>query len=404
MIKEQKYPLSEVLYFTSYGIFMVFGILMSTFYAKYVDGVPHQIMTVVCLGLLVLKELTTQRHSHRELFGLGVCLLLFLISVRVGVGLEEKFIAFLFLYIFCARNLTFHRIAQFTIAVTGIVCVFVVGSSMLGLIDNVVLVQDNTNRVRECLGFRYALYLPTFFMNVVALWICDRKEQISTLSVVALLLINWWIYDRTISRTIYVFSMLLLVAALVLKYWPRLAERLRPLFFLTVFSYPAAAAISLLLTMKYDSSVPWMKALNRALSTRLSLGKNSIEEYGFTLFGESIPWVGNGLDVNGNASTKEYTYVDCFYLQVLQHFGILFSVICMGLVIWLMYRCYKRREYYLLIAFTVVAAHCMLDDLAQYLPYNTFWLVAGPMLLGEGQETAPPQEVPARVRRFRLRW
>lgn len=402
-IREQKYSLAELLYFTSYGVFLIISILAFSFFAKQVNGIPHVLVVVVCVGLLVLKELTTGYYNRRELWSLVLCVALFLIVLRVGRDVEELCIAFQIFYIFCARDISFDRIARFTILVTGTLCVVIVGCSLLGIVRNVVLIQEETNRVRECLGFRYALYLPTLFMNVVALWVCERRERISVPGAAVLLLINQWIYERTMSRAAYGITIALLAVALLLKYVPGLVKHLRPLFFLMVFSYPAAAGSSLWLTAHYDKSIPWMGRLDESLSARLQFGKESMKTYGFSLFGEDITWVGNGLDMDGYPMAGKYNFVDCLYLQMLQHFGFFFFVAYLAVMVLLLYRCYQRQAFCLMTVLTAVAFHCMLDDLAQYLPFHSFWLAVGPMLLGE-EGKGLMEQIAVRRPRYRLQW
>lgn len=374
--------LTEMLFFASYGVFLVISILAFSFFAKQVNGLSHSLVAVVCIGHLLLKEMLMEHHSQRELWGLALCLTCFLIVLQAGQGAEEICFAFQVLYIFCARDIPFDRIARFTIVVAGTICAFIVVCSMLGIVDNVVIWSKQSDRVRECLGFRYALYLPAIFMNLVALWICERREKITLPSVAALLALNQWIYERTASRAAYGITAALLAAAVALKYLPVLTKRLRPLFFLMIGSYPAAAGISLWLTVNYDSSIPWMRWLNGYLSDRLQLGKSSLQTYGVSLFGQDITWVGYGLDMNGHPLAGDYNFVDCLYLQLLQHYGLVFFVLFLGVMVLFLYGCYWCKAYYLLTVLSVVAFHCMLNDLAQYMPFHTFWLAIGPVLLG----------------------
>lgn len=406
MIWKERYSLSEVLFFTAYGVFLVVSVLAFSFFAKQVNGIPHILLVLVCLGLLALKEAETSRYSRAELLGLALCTLLFVIVLRVGRDVDEICMAFQIFYVFAARDISFERISRFTIAVTGATCVFVVGCSLLDVIPNVVLLQEQVGleRFRQCLGFRYALYLPGLYTNLVALWVCLKRERISLWSVALLLVLNRWIYNSTCSRTAYVIVMVLLAAALVLRFLPQLPEQLHALFVALIFAYPIGAAVSLTVTDSYDRSSTLMSLLDSIFNNRLRLGKNSMTTYGLTLFGENIHWVGFGLDMNGRQIPGAYNYVDCLYLQLLQHYGLIFFLIYIALMMATMYRCYQQREYYLLIVMTVAAAQCMLDDLSQYLPFNTFWFVTGAVLLGKERPRESARLV-SRIRpRIRLQW
>lgn len=406
MTRHARYSLSEVFFFTAYGVFLVISVLAFSFFAKQVNGIPHIMIALVCIGLLALKEVKTKQYRPSELLGLALCALLFLIVLRVGRDVEEICMAFQIFYIFSARDISFERIARFTIAVTGATCVFVVGCSFLDVIPNVVLLQEQVGleRLRQCLGFRYALYLPGLYTNLVALWIWLKQEQISLWSVALLLAVNQWIYSSTCSRAAYVIVIGLLTVALVLRFLPHLAERVRALFVVLIFAYPIAAALALGVTDGYDKSNAFMVTLDSFLNNRLFLGKSSMSTYGLTLFGQDIQWIGFGLDMDGKLIAGTYNYVDCLYLQLLQHYGLFFFVVYALVMMATMYRCYQQRDYYMMIILTVAATQCMLDDLNQYLPFHTFLLAIGSTLMGTERAHVPARLVPRVRLRYRLQW
>ena len=73
----------------------------------------------------------------------------------------------MFLYIYCGRRIHFAKIAGFTLNLSIATVLVVVLSGYLGIIDNVVTAKNG--RIREYLGFRYALYLPGILLNMTAL-------------------------------------------------------------------------------------------------------------------------------------------------------------------------------------------------------------------------------------------
>ncbi len=120
-----------------------------------------------------------------------------------------------------------------------------------------------------------------------------------------------------------------------------------------------------------------MAKLNSVLEGRLYLGKASLTEYGVSILGQEIEMIGNGLDELGQLTEGTYNYVDCFFIQILQCYGVVFTVLWLGIVTYSMYRAYRLRDYGLLVCMTMIAAHCIIDDLSLKLYYNTFWLACG---------------------------
>ena len=76
----------------------------------------------------------------------------------------------------------------------------------------------------------------------------------------------------------------------------------------------------------------------------------------------------------GLAVLYNITIQDCGYLNVLQYYGVLVLIICLTSSA-LLVRCYKKKNYYLLIMLTFVALHAMIDNLIINLFYNSLWFV-----------------------------
>ena len=301
------------------------------------------------------------------------------LTLQYTIGNLTRLVPLMFFYIYGARNIHFTRIARFSLWVSGLVVAFVVFSGYLGIIDNVVVAKGT--RVREYLGFRYALYLPGILLNLTALWIYLRKDHLTISGVVLWTLVNTFVYFRTDSRISFALAEGLLAVALMLRFIPQLKNGLRWLWGCLTASYVFSAAFSFVFTGIYDGTIPWMRRLNSMLESRLRLGKRSLEDHGFGLFGRHISWVGNGLDAFGNAGEGGYTYVDCFYVKILQRYGILFTAGLLSLLTWSMVRLWKQKHYLLLLICASVAVHCILDDLSFALHYNTFWIAMGMAIL-----------------------
>ena len=369
----------DFLFFLSYGIFLVICILSTSFFYNLFVGRPHMWLQILCVALLGAYELRNGGLRTQNWKALIVCLAMFVISLRVSHASMHRQTVLMFLYIYCARNIPFAKIARFTLNISiALVCVIVL-CSCFGLIDNITAFKSG--RVREYLGFRYALYLPGMMLNMTALWVWLKKDRVSIFGCLIWALANWAVYYWTDSRISFFVAEALLVAALFMRFLPKVTEKLKPLWWLAVVSFAICAIGSLILTVEYDSSLPWMRKLNSVLESRLSLGYRSVKEYGFTWLGMQIEWLGNGLDAFGNSVVGTYTYVDCLYVKILQRYGIVLLTALIVLSTWAMIWLYKRREYHILLICATVAVHSVLDDLSFTLHYNTFWIPMGVVLI-----------------------
>lgn len=363
------------LFFLSYGLFLVISILNASFFYRYYEGKPCMWLQILCMVLLVGYEYRNGFLRAQQWVPGLVLAAMTMISLRVSIGSMTRMVPMMFTYIYCARRIPFPKIARFTLKYSIITVAVIVSSSLLGIIDNVVVYKSG--RVREFLGFRYALYLPGLLLNMTMLWIYLKKYTVSLVGTLLWAAVNWIVYLLTDSRISFVMAEAMLVVALLMKWLPGLVRRLRPVFAALIPSFLVFGGFSLVMTLTYDRTVQWMRQLNSFLEGRLNLGQKSLEKYGVSLFGEAIEWVGNGLDSAGNSVEATYDYVDCLYIKVLQQDGILFTLALVALLTWSMYLLWKRREHHILIISAVVAAHCVLDDLSFALHYNTFWIANG---------------------------
>lgn len=371
----------DKLFFISYGLFLITSILSTSFYYKYFMGRPYMWLQILCVVLLAAYEYCGNGLRNQNWKAMAVCAALFLITFRVSHASTQRQTVLMFAYIYCARNIPFAKIARFTLDVSIALVLCIVVTSYFGLVENIAAFKSG--RIREYMGFRYALYLPGQLLNMTALWIYLKKDKITVPGALVWAVANWIVYYQTDSRISFAIAEALLAAALFMRFFPKVVDKLKPLWWLAASSFIVCAAFSLIMTVVYDNSLPWMRKLNSMLESRLRLGHTSLMEHGVTFFGQEIEWLGNGLDAFGNSVVGTYSYVDCLYVKILQRYGILFMIALVVLMCWSMYRLYKRREYHILLISATVAAHCVLDDLSFTLHYNTFWLAMGAVLLNQ---------------------
>ncbi len=374
-IRIKKVNTNEMIYFISYGLYLLFTILNTSFYAKYINGTLYKMILIICTCILIINEMIKSKYSVKKLIGLFITLLLFGIILRVSNGIEGLTFALLILYVYCGCDIEFKKIAIFTLFVSVAIVGLVVISAKYGIILNY---RSFTNgRIREYMGFRYALFPSTYLFNVTALAIYIYKDKLNIWAFVVFTVINYYFYTKTNSRITFALAIsLLIISFFGKKIFDFLLER-KIVGIICIFSYIISAVVSYEITKKYNSTISWMWSLNKFLGDRLRLGQISLEKYGVTLFGSKITWIGNGLDVSGNKISGTYTWVDSLYIQILQHYGVLFLGVFLIIITFALYRIYKAKEYHLLMILVAIAFHSIIDDLSLYLYYNTFWIPVG---------------------------
>lgn len=374
-LRIKKLSTNEIIYFLSYGLYLFFTIMNTSFYAKYVDGTVYKIVLFICTSALIVNEMIKINYSIKKMKGLFIAIILFVIIFHVSSGVEGLAFSLMIIYIYCGCDIDFEKIAIFTVFVSSVIILFIIISAKYGVILN--YISYDGGRVREYMGFRYALYPSTYLFNITALVIYIFKDKLNIIGSLIFIGINYYFYIKTNSRITFALSVLLLV-------FVTLGKRLFVYLFekkivgtICIFSYIIFAILSIVITKKYNPSSAWMWELNHFFGNRLKLGQNSLEKYGYTFLGSKIEWIGNGLDLAGNKISGTYTWVDSLYVQILQHYGLFFLVLFLILITFTLYKIYRDKEYYLLMILVAIAFHSIIDDLSLYLYYNSFWLPIG---------------------------
>ena len=375
---------NEGMFFFAYGIYIFFAILSTSFFYQYFNGIVYRFILIFCLILLAINELISQKYTKKTLVAMGVAIFLLFAFVYSSHLINQFIMVIAFVY--CGRKISFKKIAQFTIYLSSTVLAIIILSSKVGFIENYIRTVYSSfygrERTREYLGFLYSLYGPAILFNLTMLILYIKKQKVSLGECSILILANYWIYRKTDSRLSTWLAICLILICVLLKYNICVIANSKVLKLLLMISYPVTFIMSVVLTLGYNKNVEWMRELNAFLGTRLSLGQKSIMLYGISLLGKrNLEWRGWGLNASGEITKGNYLWVDNAYIQMLQRFGIVATVIIIILLTFVMIKCLRRENYYLAIMLAVIAIRFFIDDLFLYLYYNSFWFVIGETLL-----------------------
>lgn len=362
----EKNLIKNVLFYFAYSIYLGYNLLEVSFYLKDIQEYKWTLMILVIV-LLVFKEVMDFKFSFRDLIFI---LLLFSISV-----LFYKYLgyiqALLPCFIYSARNVNIRTILKLSYRISLVLLLFIIMSSYLGWITYYITYSGG--RVRDYLGFRYSLFAPSIFCNIIFLKIYLEKDNIKWRTLIFLSTGNYLLYLYTDSRLTFGLGMIILILTVIIKIFPRFKHLIMNKLIVGV--YIISGGISLYFTIGYNYLVEWQSNINDFLGGRLALGYSTLNYYGYGILGRKITLVGNGLDADGYGDIGIYDYVDNLYVQMLLKLGIIFLFIfIIGMTI-TMIRIYRLGDVYLYIIFSLLALHGIIDDLILLPQYNSFWFV-----------------------------
>lgn len=365
--------IKKTILYIAYSVYLILGIIESSFYAIYVQNYS-KIILFSCIILLFLGESITFCVNYKDMM-LGIVLIACFVYLYLFIGLGVSLIP---LFMYSTRNIDITGIIKISYIISIILLIIIMISSYLGVIEN--YIYYDTTRERQYLGFRYALYPSSILCNIIFLKVYLDKERISWKSIILLLISSYILYTLTDSRLTFVLGGLILIFSAVNKIIPSICEKI--LSRLLIFSYAFIGIISLYFTLNYNHLIDWQENLNEILGGRLSLGYSTLEFYGYGLFGREVELVGNGLDVNGIVNSSSYNYVDNLYVQLLLKTGVLFLVFFIICMTYVTYLTYKQKNLYFYVILVMLALHGLIDDLILQIQYNSFWLLITPVIYG----------------------
>ena len=146
---------------------------------------------------------------------------------------------------------------------------------------------DGTWMPRFSYGYSHPNFLGQVFLTIALAFAVVRFPRFHVADAVVYVALGlaaaMLVWARTASACIVLTALLALASPIIVRTWSR--QRAAAIGALLAFC--AAAALSLAMMVFYNPDVPWMQALDQALSTRFSLAHRFYEVFGVEPFGRA---------------------------------------------------------------------------------------------------------------------
>lgn len=360
---------SEFLFFVAYILWLVFAVMKLTYLKELIPykTINDYVEKAVIL-LLLAKFIDDDKYGMKGILGIFVVGILYYVSLQAkapGIMIPVYFI-------FSARNIDYKHIFKVTFAIQlGMMAVSVL-FSLNGVILNEV--WDEDTRARYSLGYTFCTYGShiSFFLTLIYM---SLRKRINFLETMVLIAWNFVWFEVTNTRI----DLLLCVPAIVGCYvLSKLKIEVKDnCFYRTVLmaAGPVMAGVAIAGQWFYQiGSEKWWR-IDNILNGRLSLGRQAINTYGISVFGQYIKWVGRG----GIKKHPDwiYNYVDCSYLKCLINYGFIFFILLMLGIVLVGNYCVKEKNVGLAVAYIFWLAYGMVDAELFELAFQPFMLLLG---------------------------
>ena len=363
---------NELLFFFSYSIFCCSYILGQSFWLKYLDDLFFNTTVVLITFILFLKEILYGKINIKIGTFFLVIACIFCLSMRTGSSFSQRSLIAMFILIYSAHDIDFDKIAIFSVKIDTVLLLAIIISSQLGFIENYIFISE-LGRIREYLGFRYALYPSSILLNITFLILYLTREKKQWKIWLSLFVINTICYTKTDGRIVYMISILAILSFMLIAFHKDIFN-LKIFQILAILFWPAMLFFSIYFVGAYNAKDNWMRVLNYNLGGRISYARIALVKYGVAILPRNIQFIGAGLDGHGRQAVGTYSYVDNLYMLFLIRYGIIFTILFIGMICFFISQCLKNGRKELVYIFVLIGIHCLIDDLSIYLYYNTFWL------------------------------
>lgn len=238
----------------------------------------------------------------------------------------EKYIYEFVLLAICCYKLSYKRIFLMFFFAVGLIVSSEILLMLCGVLKDIAYFK-NVGEYRHSFGSIYPTDFACSILFVcLSLWVILKKTH-CLMSISVLLALICFQLQYTKTRNTELVMCICITFVLLYSYVVQKSNKFFRSRIITIplkYSFILLAFLSLSLGALYDSSNTFLVFLDSLFSTRLGLVHSALHNYGISLWGQNIIFIGNGGSVAGRA---DYNFVDSSYCLLLIRYGIVcFSI------------------------------------------------------------------------------
>lgn len=372
----------EIIYLILLAFFVGMRFLLSTMFTIYWPKYFYRTLTVIGVVLVLLHLMMAKNISKKEIAAMLVVTFVFMMSHYVS---GYDFLVDLLILILGAYRVNFRNILKTYIAVWSVLLVVTIIGAMTGLAENLVYYQGE--RIRIALGICYPTDLAAYVAFLMFAYVCVRNEHISKLEMVIMLILAIGVFYITDARTDFAVMLLLLACVFIIVNFPEKSINLLEakwlktvLIFFPIFM---CLLIWMLTSFYNDNSVNLVRLNESFLSNRLLLGKQGIDDYGISFFGNYVIEVGYGGRTDWPGM---YYFLDSSFISIGIKYGIVFLALMIFMMVKHIIRLQKEKEYIWEIVIIILILQCFMEHHFIQYWYNPFLMLIFSKIIKEDKK------------------
>ncbi len=375
----------QQLYLGVLVFYLFFSFLRNTTFDPYLGSRPFNLASYACSALLILKIYLFDRYNLKDKLIITFFMLIAICSWRLSTS---NLILVMAAFILAAKDVSFTNIIKCYFYTTLILLLSVMLFSVVGIIKDLVFVVHG-RATRYALGIVYPTDLASHVLYLILANVYLKYQKLNWHYYLSYLVIAFLLKLITDARLSIICIILIIPTVLMAKAAEKSQCKIVRLIPSLYWAFiPFLAFTSFAGTYFFDNTNHIYYKIDHALSGRLSYGLMSMYRYRFTWLGQKVEETGlggnKGLSVfhHGNIG---YFYIDSSYLRLIMIYGIIVTLIIVGVMIALSIRGVMRRDYALTAVLFIVTISCFVEQHLLELSYNPFLLalLANPKTISE---------------------
>ena len=359
----------ESLFFTGFIVYLGRGMWETTMLP--LSPWISQMCLLLSIIFIVIKIVFFDAYSVSGYIGLAIGFS-GAIMIYFNSGYTTPF--FWFLLLVGCKNVSFEKIQKVYLVIVGSIMILSLCAALLGVIENLIY-KSSDRGTRISFGSVYVTDFASHIFYIILTYCYLKADRLKLYHFVGIIIITGIVYYFCKTRLDCVSILLIVVFFGTNRYFQKKTHDGKRLFIkrnsiwksFGLISMPLMSLVSFIITIFYKEDNKVLAFIDRIISSRLSLGKSGLDNFGIKLWGQSVDMVGAGGTIQW---PDDYFFVDCSYIYILLRFGLIFTITL--LVVYVLCCCKRINDIYFLIVITLVSINCVIAHHILDIAYNPF--------------------------------
>lgn len=385
--KEQLYKLSEYLYLSILGVFLI--VITYNNVTTFVGFPPYVekffLLLFIISGTTRLVLMWLVKPQERKKLSKFILCSLIPAAVWMLVYRNDGFLFLIFLAVLSVTSVgcNYQKVLKTFVIAEGLIFITAVFSAFANVIPNYVYYSQY--RLRSSWGIIYPTDLASFFLFLcITAWIAWKKipDWFFLLPGICALFVSYVIAASNTSTICCILFIFFILLHTLLRY-VNVSFLEKTVKFISSISFPTFGGIVIALFWLYKQESGLADRINVLTHSRLSNAVKAYDLYGIKFFGTPLPQVGNG---GGTGVNVGYNFVDSTYLLILLRYGVVALIVIT--ILWMLMTRHAgiMGDYRLLLSLVLISFHSISEHHFTEVNYNIFLILPFSVLYSKQTE------------------